>query len=406
MTRVATTFGVLLAVALSGCADRAVESVPPGEVRDSAGVTIVDNGELDLERELLASPVPSVEIGVTDGPEELQLFQVMEAKRLADGGFAVANGGTRELKIFNSDGTHRATSGGAGQGPSEFGYPVAVRILRGDTILVHDRYDRVYFTSDGEYIERETTGRQALSDLTTRIGGNSEGGQWLADGTFFAPIYQWEQNPPVAGPLFRPAMTFVRVSHDLSTVDTLGEFGGILQQFVDIGEDRPSATVPPFASNTSWGLGPSDGTIVAADNAVPQVQFFAADGGHLVARWSASRESVAAGEVEEWKDLQRSAPWAQRRLPQRERAWAAMDLPVSKPYYGRASTGSDGTVWLGPAETDGKGWVALGPDGRFVGVAGLSSRFVPMDSGPGWLLGLYRDEQDVEFLRLYELIAG
>lgn len=385
-----------------GCGSDGSVSADP-MVRDSLGVTIVENGALDTTRELLATAEPMVQVGVVEGAEELQLFQVSAATRLPDGGFAVTNGGSRELRIYNGDGTHRATAGGAGDGPSEFGYPVGVHVLGGDTIMVQDRVDRVFFNAQGEFLGRTTTDRQEMAELTQRIGGSSEGGQWMPDGSFFAPIYQWDQTPPVAGPHFRPSMTFVRVSSDFELVDTLGVFGGILQQFVDIGEQRPSVTVPPFSRNTSWGLNSSESVVVAADNAVPQVEFFFPEGTHVIARWSETPGAVTGAEVEQWKDRQRDASWAQRRLPQLERAWAAMDIPAEKPYYGRANAGSDGTAWLGPVENQGMGWRAFSPDGRFLGVAGLPGGFFPMDSGPGWVLGVYRDEFEVEYLQLYSL---
>ena len=231
-TRASCVAAALLSLACGG--DR---QTPPGPMtRDSAGVTIVDNGSLDLNRELLAAVEPVVEIGVADGAAELQFFQVSGATRLADGGFAVTDGGSRELRIFDEDGSHRATAGGAGGGPGEFRYPIAVHALGGDTIMVLDRSDRVFFTARGDFLGRVTAEPQAMAELTRRIGGSSEGGQWMPDGSFFAPVYQWDQTPPVAGPPFRPSMTFVRVSGDFAIVDTLGEFGGILQQYVHVGE--------------------------------------------------------------------------------------------------------------------------------------------------------------------------
>ena len=400
MARVGSLCAVLLSAACGG--EGVVGDGPL--TRDSLGITIVDNGALDPSRELLARPEPVVEIGVADGPEALQLFQVTGATRLHDGGFAVANGGTRELRLYNEDGSHRATAGGAGDGPGEFGYPVAVHALDGDTVMVQDRLDRVFLTAHGEFLRRATTDRQAMAELMQRTGGNSEGGHWMPDGSLFAPVYHWDENPPVAGAPFRPSMTLVRVSGDFATVDTLGDFGGILQQYVDVGDERPSATVPPFSRTTSWGLNASDGTVLAADNAVPRFELFLPDGTHVIARWAETPGAVSGDEIEAWKDRQRNASWAQRRLPQLERAWATMDMPDEKPYFGRANTGSDGTVWLGPVENGGTGWRAFAPDGRFLGVAGLPAGFFPMDSGPGWVLGVYRDDLEVEYLRLYPLV--
>jgi hypothetical protein len=401
-----TGASLVIAVVFAGC----VGSERPAEssvvVTDSAGITIVANGVLDDSRNLLASSSPALQLGVVAGAEEMQLYRVADVKRLSDGAIAVANGGSRELRIYNADGSHRATAGGAGRGPSEFRYPSSVTVLPGDTIQIEDFMDRVYFTANGDYVRRESADRGALAALWAANGGSSEGGSWLADGTFFAPVYHWDQKPPSPGPLARPNMTFVRVSSDLAAVDTLGEFGGILQQYVEVGGERGVvATVPPFATNTSWALGSADGTVVAGDNAAPQIDRFLPDGSHMIVRWSAPVESVSAPEIEAWKDLQRNAEWTQGQLPALERAWAAMDVPETKPYYGRVATGSDGTIWVGPAEYDGQSTTlrAFSRDGRFQGTVSVPGRFTPYDSGPGWMLGILRDENDVELVQVFEL---
>lgn len=378
-------------------------------VSDSAGITIIDSGVLDSTLVLSGSPHPALKIGVIDGPAEMQFFRVSDVKRLSDGGIAVANAGSRELRIYNPGGTHRATAGGTGQGPSEFRYPSALVVLPGDTIQVQDFLDRVYFSASGDFVRRETMDRGAFAALWSEDGGMSEGGQWMPDGTLFAPVYHWNQNPPVPGPLFRPAMTFVRVSEDLTDVDTLGDFGGILQQYVDVGGERgASATVPPFATNTSWALGAGDGSVVAGDNAAPRFDRFLPDGSHSIIRWTADSRSVSRSEVEEWKDLQRSAEWTQSRLPELERAWASMDVPEAKPYYGRVTAGSDGTVWLadGDGSAEHTSLRAFAADGSYLGRLELPARFTPYDSGPGWVLGVVRDETDIEFLWLVELPAN
>lgn len=395
---------MMVVAACSGCGAADQPDVPAGPVTiDSAGVRIIDNGRLPSPDP--ADPLAAqVSIGVMDGPPEYQLFRVTDVKRLSDGAIAVANAGTRELRIYEPDGTHRVTAGGAGQGPSEFGYPIALAVLPGDTIQVQDRLDRVYFTPEGEFLRREAGNLQAFTELAQAAGEISEGGQWMADGTLFAPFYQLEGSPRAAGPPIRPSMTLVRVSADLTQLDTLGSYGGVLQQYVDVGDGRAQAAVPPFATNTSWALGSSDGTIIVGDNATSQIDRFLSDGSRSIVRWTDDVEPVTGQEVEAWKDRQRSASWTQDRLPEIERAWAALDIPSSKPFYGQIMVGSDGTLWLGPSDNLGQTTVltVFNPDGSYEGSLEFPGEFVVYDSGPGWVLGISRDENEVEFLHLYE----
>lgn len=376
--------------------------------RDSAGVTIIENGALDRTRSLLAHPEPVLRIGVLEGAAAYQLFQVSDVKRLSDGAVAVANGGSRDVRIYEPDGTHRVTVGGAGEGPSEFRYPRALTILPGDTIEVVDFLDRVYFAPDGVFLRRETTSPQALSRVWQAIGGWSEGGEWLPDGTLFAPVYRRDdrRGPPQPGPLFRPEMTLVRLSPDFSTVDSLGDYGGIEQQYVDMGGERGvSAIVPPYFKQTVWALGSADGTIVVGDNAAPRIDRFHPDGSRSIVRWSAAPEPVDEADVEAWKDRQRAAEWTRGQLPELERGWAAMDIPETKAYYGRVFAGSDGRVWAGPVDPLAGSTTLLGFDarGHYLGTVEVPDRFVPYDSGPGWLLGVTQGEADVEYVHMYEL---
>lgn len=371
-------------------------------IADSAGVAIVDNGPIPSALPELPA-FPTLTIGVVDGPPEYQFYRISDAKRLSDGAIAVTNSGARELKIFEPDGTHRATAGGPGGGPAEFGYPTYMAVLPGDTIQVQDRLDRVYFTADGEFVRRLTGDRESLAKAAHAVGGYSEGGGWLADGSFFAPVYERDGSKPTPGPPFRPGMTLVRMSSNFASIDTLGQFGGVLQQYIDVGgRQGVSSFVPPFAPNTGWALGAADGTIAVADNVFCQVYRFHSNGTRSIVRWSSNRDPVTATEVEEWKAQQRDASWTQGQLPELERAWAAMTIPETRPCYGNVMMGSDGSVWLtagGPL--DDTLVLEFSQGGRFVQRLLFPRQFRVLDSDDKTILGVARDDNEVEYLELY-----
>ncbi len=395
-----------LAAALASCAgpdagDRPVEVV----VTDSAGITIIDNGVLP-EPDSVEVLRPTLEIGVREGDEAYQLFRVIDVKRLADGAIAVTNGGSRELRIYEADGTHRVTAGGRGEGPTEFRFPTGIVLRPGDKIQVQDFLDRVFFDHDGAFLGRETGDPQVVLELAQSMGGFSEGGRWLADGRFFAPVYERSQGAPRPGPLQRPRMTFVRLSPDLEQVETLGEFGGIEQQRIDAGGPYGvSSNVPPFAKNASSALGAADGTVVVGDNANPQIERFHPDGTRSIVRWAGEAQPGTSDEVEAWKETQRNASWAQEMLPALERMWAVVDIPETKPHFGRVMVGSDGTLWVDvESPVEGTPMHVFGADGRFQRTVRFTGGvFTVHDSGPGWVLGVLRDQDDVEFVQFYTL---
>ena len=85
-----------------GCGGMGDASTQPRSVvRDSAGVTIVENGRPAPDSRLgwQVSATPTVSIGVSEGDPNYELFGVTGATRLSDGRTVVANGGSNELKV-------------------------------------------------------------------------------------------------------------------------------------------------------------------------------------------------------------------------------------------------------------------------------------------------------------------
>ena len=83
------------------------------EVRDSAGVTIVENARPTTGSRLgwRVGEAPAVSIGTLEGDEVYQLYAVEDAARLSDGRIAIANGGTGEIRFFSAAGRSSRPSG-------------------------------------------------------------------------------------------------------------------------------------------------------------------------------------------------------------------------------------------------------------------------------------------------------
>lgn len=73
-------------------------------VRDSAGVTIVENTSpaWSSGEEWRVVEPPVVEIGVIDGDQRYQLSRVLGVGRLSDGRILVANGGSQEIRVIRA----------------------------------------------------------------------------------------------------------------------------------------------------------------------------------------------------------------------------------------------------------------------------------------------------------------
>ncbi len=87
----------------------------------------------------------------------------------------------------------------------------------------------------------------------------------------------------------------------------------------------------------------------------------------------------------------------------------AVDVPDTRPAYQSLRPDELGNLWASeyarPPEVPGV-WTVLDPEGRWLGTVAMPPRFRPYQIGASWILGVVRDELDVERLRLYELIRS
>lgn len=132
-------------------------SRPSVVVTDSAGIRIVESvrPEWGDEPRWTIDPVPMLTIGTEAGEEPHQLYRVQGAHRLANRSIVVANGGTGELRFFDSTGKFLRSVGRHGGGPGEFSEVSSMYfwVLPDQRLAVSDQFnDRInVFTENGDY---------------------------------------------------------------------------------------------------------------------------------------------------------------------------------------------------------------------------------------------------------------
>ena len=168
----------LLVGSQAGCADRDLATAPM--VRDSAGITIVENQEprWGPEEGWTLSAGPTLDLGVMDGDPAYQFYQIAGTVRFPDGRLAVANSGSRQVRFFGADGTYQGATIGQGSGPGEFEDIYFLRKTRGDSILAYDWRNRRVSVMDS----RGTFARSFQFTVLTTSGGFPVVAEPFADG--------------------------------------------------------------------------------------------------------------------------------------------------------------------------------------------------------------------------------
>ncbi|MGH7552442.1 MAG: hypothetical protein ACREMQ_05385 [Longimicrobiales bacterium] len=378
-------------------------------VRDSAGITIVENttpawgegGEWRL------GEVPDVTIGDPEGAVGEQLFRVSSVVAIRDGRIAVANGGTREIRFFDSQGRFLAASGRDGDGPGEYRVLSSLFRYGADSLLVYDSRARraSVLTAAGDYA-RSFTLLPIDGHLVPRPGGV------FGDRTLFV-LTDGLSTPDgelKSGPLRQPMQLF-RTGAEGALLDSLGFVLGS-DMWVRV-EGSGDARLVTFVG-VPFGRFPA--TTVAAD------RFFSGDGeryhiavrtveGKLerLIRWDRPNRPVMSEDVE---NMKRS--WLANARDDNMRRRISMDLaelpiPPTMPAHGDLHADAEGNLWVQVYRARGEDhtrWIVFDRQGRLLGPVRGPARFTTHEIGADFVIGVRTDELDVERVERYHLMKS
>lgn len=397
--------GPLLAAVCAAGALACDEREPPDEamVRDSAGVQIIEYGPRvwEVSAGWTVGTEPMLELGAADSAPEYEFAGIEGAIRLPDGRIVVADGGSREIRIYGADGGFVATTGGRGEAPGEFRLIDNIGFGPGDSIWVYDFGLRRFtvLTDSGRVVRT-----MALGPELSNVGGVGR----LADGSFVVREY-WSSRGDAAeigGGLSRELGAVARYSPDGARLDTIGLFPG-REVFIGSEEGRAVMAAPLFARSLSVAV--SDDRIVIGDPVTFEFGLYT-PGGELL-RLVRIRDvdlRVRPEDVEAEIEARLAAEPSDRR-PLMRAHLEAMDVPGTHPAYGRLLADREGHVWLADytsSTAEPREWRVFDHEGQLVGRVTLPGRFRALDIGAEWIVGVWRDEQDVETIRVYRILKG
>ena len=395
----------LLVLELVAACGSGTEPPARASTRDSSGVTIVENARPLAADSVafLVDSAPAVEIGDAADPHE-EFGRISGVARLSEGVIVVADGGSQELRFFDSTGVWTRTTGGKGGGPGEFDMIGAVFPLGRDSLAVYDiNHRRVsVFGADGS-LGREMTLSQAPDGFPFVLG--------VLGGDLLVRTEQFSQS--LQSGSRRDTVPVVRYPRWTAPAVPLGRFPGT-EMYVSV--QRNSAgliastmnTMLPFGRNLTLAAAGTRLYVGTAD----RYEISAYDSaGTLIRlmRWTHSSVAVTDAEVAAMKRqrLEGFAPGEERFRDRVKDILEGMTFPSTKPAYDGFVVGDDGRLWVRrydqPAVDLPARYDLFDRDGQWLGHVTFPPRFTLYHTGPGYALGVWHDPDEVEYVRRYRL---
>lgn len=374
------------------------------QVRDSAGVEIVENLALDgteLEQWRVSDP-PLVEIGVAEGDGAYLLNDVRSAVRLSDGRIAVANAGTYEIRFYDQEGRFIRSVGGEGEEPGEFGEIRGMELGTSDSIYVFDPELQRLSIFDGSG-KLARVSRVSSSTALAHVGR-------FADGRWYARNEQQFQSG-LLGEIQRDTARYFLVDATFETESLITAFPGVMTALFGDDPECPAKRWAPFTPLPAQAAHGDFLYVVSGEDF--NLRVFLSDGRLVrIVRNPGERLAVSDAHRAAWiDDILATVPEAAR--PEGRRVLENIPTPDTLPVYNDVVVDARGYVWLqeytslpGPGlywSGSGRRWIVLSPAGELVARVETPVALDVFDIGSDYILGRWWDEGQVEYVRMYAL---
>ena len=379
-------------VALAACTDHpSAPADPPYQIEDSAGVRIVAYDRTPTGKPAFRFPTaPRYRHGANPGDYAFRAIRV--GRLFPDGGAVVSDELNGEVVVLSPDGSAHEVLAGRGEGPGEVIFVYAMFALGQDSVLVADpRLGRATLFAGGS-VAHTADLRPATNRLGV-VGLGSSGGLLLANRVPSRSLAGLEEEW-LAGHMARYEMEtgaldtvssydhMARLPTGLEW-DPIGAVGAVTVaagQFVQTRSDRPEIT---------WRL--PDGTVT-------QVVRWQVEPARLT---EGMLEPVEADELERNRISYSTLPYARiQEITQRDLADYRASIGRPLPLFGSPFADAEGRVWLPSyrpgGSREGLSYTVISSDGEWLGTVDTPPRFRILDVAGGLVLGVLRDEMDVE----------
>ena len=390
----------VLALALGACSGGDAASPGGAIVRDSAAVRIVEYaGAPAIESPFAFATAPVYTHGVGNG--DYPFRSIWTGRLLPDGSAAISDDGNAEVVLLSPDGTEHEVLARSGGGPGEVGFVISLFAVGQDVLLMEDdRNGRFTLFANGSHARTVTVEDPTLS-RGLRARGIDSGGLVLMSTSGYRSGFEEAWLPgymvrfdletgvadTVASYDFVPYSPREGPRNPFQAIGDVTVAGG---HFVYTRSDEPEAT---------WHL--PDGTVTQIvrwepERIYPTEEHLKPLEASLRSRYRVSNPQASAERLEEMVGEDMASCRIDPNVP----------LPVFKQPFGDG----DGRVWLPTYEAGGPRegvppYTVFSPNGEWLGRVDAPAGLRILDVAGGRVLGVVKDEMDIESVVVYELVG-
>jgi len=356
---------------------------------------------------------PLLQIGEADGEEPYLFRRLASATRLPDGRIALVEDGTREIRLFDSDGEFILAMGGQGEGPGEFGTFPIVRVALPDTLVAWDARSRrmSWFLDDGTLVKD----RRMVSDLASvgfPVLGRNRAWRMADENVLVVENHSGGQGTPGGVSLAEMELHLALVLEFGERTVSVGSFPFQQSAVGDVNGEGVFA-LNPFRPWTRYVLAsgpPALHLLVSSDR---EVRTVAIDGTpSRIVRLQVPRTPVTSGDVGRYRrDAVDNHILGPANPSSIQRAFDLLILPDSTPVFDRLLSDGHGTLyakrWTREFDSLPATYEVIDPQGHWLGSIEIPEELgAIMEIGPDHLLTEWRDSLDVPYLRMYRIVKG
>ena len=363
--------------------------------RDSAGIEIVEAmrplwGDSSLWH---IDPDPLVDLTLTGSGPAHEFYRSGSMKQRPDGSLMIADRASREVRVFSASGEFRGSFGGRGDGPGEF-RSLGRLENAGDTLLALGG------------------GRVAVAAPDLTVLGTFNVDRFTVDLHYLGGGAILPESSPRPLPqgvatsgLTRRPEPLVLLDLEGTQIDSIGETRGN-ESYVHARGDEYGAAEPLFGKEAHVdALG---GRILRGSSDMMQVEELDRSGSLVrILRipgypLELSDALVAAERAARLEAVPEALPAFLRQMVE------DFPTPATRPAYDNILVDPSGALWLelyrGNSEQDQpEEWLVLDAEGTWLGKVGIPDRFTVTDITMETVLGVWRDELDVEHPQVLRL---